>query len=121
MSVSDAQLAQMRAQRTSILRDSCALYAPVESTDPDFGAVKSWPTVTTTVACNVVSNRAGFGAVNQDDTMVRNSRRIAMPYGTTIAEGWRIVWSDLTLDVLDLLPRGSHGVDVTVICAEVEP
>lgn len=123
--LSAADLADLHATYAEALTETCHLKAPVETGSGQ--TVKTWPAVTSTVACALLDGIGNPGS-SQDyaNSDLPNSRTVMLARGTTVAVGWRIVptsgiWDGATFDVLAAQPAGTYGPAVQCECVEVQP
>ena len=110
MSVSDAQLVQMRLQRTASLRDACAITPAVAT---------GQTAVVNTVACAVASpqggkNGGGGGSLARQPQFV-----VTFPWGTRIATADRFVWRNRTLEIAEVQDERTYSTAVHADCIEV--
>jgi hypothetical protein len=106
----DAQLTQMRAQRTASLRDTCVVTPAVA----DGGTP-----VPFTVACTVFVPQGGMDGGGTGTLSRRARRSVTFPWGTSIKTGDRFTWFDKTLEVADVTDTKTYSMAVHADCVQV--
>lgn len=102
MSITSAELAQMRTDIELLLPDTCAILSVTQASDSQGGLTDTWGTVTASVACRLDAiNPKGRnnelvigGAVKPFHTYV-----LSLPYGTSITTQNRVGLSGQTFAV----------------------
>lgn len=116
-----ASLTQMRRQRAETLLETCTLRPWGEVTDGAGGYTQTWAT-SAGVACAVYTS-SGTGARGGGVMSVGTENRawqVALAYDATVKPADRITWSGRTLEVVSVDLAGTHGVQTTVYCVEVD-
>lgn len=116
-----ASLTQMRRQRLESLLDTCSLRPWAEASDGAGGYTQTWGTGSN-VACAVYTS-SGVGARGGGLIGVGSESRawqVALAWDASVKTADRIVWSGRTLEVVSVDLAGTHGVQTTVYCVEVD-
>jgi head-tail adaptor len=119
--ISAGSLTQMRRQRAESLIDTCSLRPWVEVSDNAGGFTQTWAT-SSSVACAVATS-SGTGS-RAGGTMGYPSEArawtVALGHTQAVKPADRIVWSGRTLEVVSVDLPGTHGIQVTAYCVEVD-
>lgn len=121
MARSAAQLTQMRRQRAETLLATCAVRRVAETSDGKGGFTQAWATVVT-LPCAVYTS-SGTGARGGGVMSVGTESRawqVALAHDAAIAPADRIAVDGRTLEVVSVDLPGTHGVQVTAFCVEVD-
>lgn len=116
-----ASLTQMRRQRGETLLETCTLRPATEASDLAGGWTQSWG-AGAAVACAVTTS-SGVGARSGGVIGIGAESRawqVALAWNASVHPADRIVWAGRTLEVVSVDLPGSHGVQTTVFCVEVD-
>jgi hypothetical protein len=116
-----ASLTQMRRQRGETLLETCTLRSATEASDSAGGWTQAWGTGAP-VACAVATS-SGTGARSGGVIGIGAESRawqVALAHDAVVKPADRILWAGRTLEVVSVDLPGTHGVQTTVFCVEVD-
>lgn len=116
--LSDADLAQVRAEAELTLSDTCQIIAPTTIIDSAGGRSTTWA-ARATVACRY----AGAGSAQELEMAARLGVTapyfFSLPAGTAIASKERLAAGDHTFEVVYGFPVGTYLTAVRVLAKEI--
>lgn len=125
--LSDAELADLWATYAAGLPETCRLYAPVESGSAGTITDKTWPTITSTVACAILEGPSpATSGANFDNANLVGDRSIQFPRGTTVDENWHVIpttgrWAGTIFETLTVEEAGTYGPATSCQVVKVQP
>jgi hypothetical protein len=117
-----ADWAELAAVHDAFLADTCRIRPNVAGTVGTNGAPQSWPSISETVSCAVLKQKAISAGAEPDATWTPDGHVLVVPTGTTLAEPYRVEWVEggITLEVVGTVrARGTDATAVEADCVEV--